>query len=409
MFFERYRSINFFFISCCFIINIKAQDADHLVHEIVDIKEGIQLINEDSLLEIDPTNFRLKLNKVGWYDSNENSSNIIIINENDFRHITLPYNNAFVKVEFDFKSSLASNNSKFKYKVRGLYSSWKALEKTNEVTFTHLTPGDYVLEIIYSTGTSNIKTLKIPIIVNQVYYKKWWFIVAVLCFVGFLLFCIRKYELYHIDSMEELRLKISRDLHDELGSTLTGIAIKSDLLLQEIEFRCRKEILFEIAEQSRSAVYTLSDIIWATDSSNNSVQNLTERMESLLHQFLNPLNITFTLQSIENKKPLLINQDYRQHVFLIFKEAITNIMKHSNGTHVFVSITKNKNKLKLTIKDNGTKIPEECSTLNGNGIKNIKLRAKKINGMVQFVCNEGFKVELLFNYLDKKTTSKRNF
>jgi len=120
-------------------------------------------------------------------------------------------------------------------------------------------------------------------------------------------------------------------------------------------------------------------------------------MESVLYQFLTPLNITFTLQSLQDNKPLLINQDYRQHVFLIFKEAITNIMKHSNATHVFVSITKEENNLRLTIKDNGTKITNECRTLNGNGIKNMKLRAKKINGEIQFIYNKGFTVELLFN------------
>jgi len=205
--------------------------------------------------------------------------------------------------------------------------------------------------------------------------------------------------LYHIKKMEELKLKISRNLHDELGSALTGIAIKSDLLLEKIDIRSEKEFLSEISEQSRNAVDALSDIVWAIDSNNNSIQNLSERMEGILYQFLRPLNITFTFQSLQNKRPLQINQDHRQHVFLIFKEAITNIMKHSDASHVFVSFTKNKNNLKLIIKDNGTKINNEYRTLNGNGIKNMKLRAEKIHGNIQFTYNKGFTVELSFNYL----------
>tara|TARA_R110001583_G_scaffold77623_1_gene211179 strand:+ start:9306 stop:10442 length:1137 start_codon:yes stop_codon:yes gene_type:complete len=378
---------------------MSAQDSVHIFNAIEDVKEEISLVNEDSLIKTDTINLKLKLSKISWYNSRKKATNINLI-ENDFSSITLPYNNAFVKFEFTFTNFPVTNNNKFKFKLNSVYSSWRTLEKNNELTFTNLPSGKYILEIVYSTGAnnSNLKTLKTPIIVNQIYYKKWWFIIASVCFVASLLFGIRKYELYHINKMEELKLKISRDLHDELGSALTGIAIKSDLLLEKIDLRSKKEVLSEIAEQSRSAVDALSDIVWVIDSSNNNIHNLSERMESILYQFLTPLNITFKLQSLQDKKPILIHQDYRQHVFLIFKEAITNIMKHSNATNVFVSVTKHKNNLKLTIKDNGTKITNEYKTLNGNGIKNMKLRAEKINGEIQFIYNEGFTVELLFNY-----------
>jgi len=277
------------------------------------------------------------------------------------------------------------------------------LEKTNEITFTHLPPGEYILEIMYLTDIDKaiIKGFEILIIVKQIYYKKWWFILALVCLLLLILLCIRKYELFHIKKMEELKLKISRDLHDELGSTLTGIAIKSDLILEKISPSTKQEFLTEISEQSRLAVDALSDIVWVIDSRNNSLQNLSERMESVMYQFLTPLNIVFTLKSLQKKKPLIINQDHRQHVFLIFKEAITNILKHSNATIVYVSFTLDKNILKLTIKDNGTKISDEYRTLNGNGIKNMKLRAEKINGKIQFIYDKGFTVELLFNYVKK--------
>lgn len=402
MFLKRYRLIDLFFISCCFIIKIEAQDFARIFKTFTTINEEIQVVNQDSLLKIDFKNLNLNLTKLSWYNSKKKSTNIIFF-ENDFTGITLPYNNAFVKFEFTITNSPVTPNCKFKYKLGGFYSSWINLEKTNELTFTHLPPGDYELEIVYSTGTSNwnLRSLEIPIAVSQVYYKRWWFVLAVVCFFILVLFFIRKYELYHIKKMEELKLKISRDLHDELGSALTGIAIKSDLFNEQIDHRFKKEVLTEIADQSRNAVDALSDIVWVIDSSNNNIQNLSERMESVLYQFLSPLNIAFTLQSPQNKKPLIINQDHRQHVFLIFKEAVTNIMKHSNATHVFVSITKEKNNLKLTIKDNGTKITNKSRTLNGNGIKNMKLRAEKIKGKIQFTYSKGFTVELLFNYLNK--------
>jgi len=386
------------FISYCFIIHVEAQDSKELDNTITNSKEIIQRENQDNLLQIDSINF----NQISWYDSSKNSSYINLI-ETDFKNITLPYNNAFVKFEFTFSNPLVTSKNKFKYTLSGISSNWRALKKTNELTFTHLPPGDYTLEIVYtlSTGKEVLKTMQIPIIVNQIYYKKWWFIAILAAFLLIILFYIRKHELSHIKRMEELKLKISRNLHDELGSTLTGIAIKSDLLLEKIDIGSKKAFLSEISEQSRSAVDALSDIVWAIDSSNNSIQNLSERMESVLYQFLTPLGITFNFQSLIKNKTLHINQDHRQHIFLIFKEAITNIMKHSNATHVFVSFTKEKNNLKLIIKDNGTKINKAYKTLNGNGIKNMKLRAKEINGKIYFMYNKGFKATLLFDYLSK--------
>lgn len=397
MFIKRYR-INLFIISCCFISIIRAQDPSDILAAFEGIKEKNLGINPSYILKTDTINF----SKISWFDSSEKSNYINVIDA-DFKEITLPHNNAFVKFEFNLQNSRVTTKNNFKYKLGGLYNNWRLMEKTNELTFIHIPPGDYTLYILDPTETdnSNITTLKIPIIVTQIYYKKWWFITALTFLLAALLFYIRKYELSHLKKIEALKLKISRNLHDELGSALTGIAIKSDLLLEIINLESKKKYLLEIAEQSRNAVDTLSDIVWVINSNNNNIQNLTERMESLLYQLLTPLNITFTLQSHQKNKSLQINQDHRQHVFLIFKEAITNIMKHSNASNVFVSFTKEKSKMKLIIKDNGTKINQEYRTLNGNGIKNMKLRTEKIHGKIRFTYDKGFTVSLFFNYLRK--------
>lgn len=353
-------------------------------------------------IELDSTNFNLNLINISWYNT---LKNINVINKNidtdNITSLTIPYNNAFVKFEFALSNYFMPKTNSFKYKLNGLHSDWRVLKETNELSFTHLPPGEYALEVRASTddGNWNINTMTLPIRVKQIFYKRWWFLTSLLVFSASFLFFLRKYELDHIKKMEQLRLKISRDLHDELGSSLTGIAIKSDLLLEKIDFKSKKEVLSEISELSRNAVDSLSDIVWAIDARNNSIQDLSDRMESILYQFLSPLNITCTFQNLQTSKPLQLDQDHRQHIFLIFKEAITNIMKHSNATHVDVSITKENNYLKLKIKDNGTIITKRNRNLNGNGIKNMKLRAKKIKGNISFNIENGFTVELLFNYV----------
>ncbi len=355
-----------------------------------------------SEIEIDTTNFNLNLINVSWYNHLKNTTfNNNKINNYKLPKITIPYNNAFVKFQFALTNYFMPQNNNFKYRLNGLHSDWRVLKETNELSFTYIPPGNYILEVMATTpsGKSNKKTLTQSITVLQVYYKKWWFLTTLATLLGLILFFIRKYELDHINKMEQLRLRISRDLHDELGSLLTGIAMKSDLLLEKVDLKSKKEIFKEISTNCRKSVDTLSDIVWAIDSKNNSLQNLSDRMESFLFQFLSSENIKITFKPLITIKPIQLNQDYRQHVFLIFKEAITNIMKHSNATQVFVSLTKDKNNIILTIKDNGTVFTKNERSLDGNGIINMKLRTKKIKGNIQFYNDNGFVIELLFRYL----------
>ncbi len=354
-----------------------------------------------SEIKIKNTNSKINITNINWYNSKKDSTYSLEILNNKIDYIELPQSNAFVNFEFSLSDYFKPENNTFKYRFLGLHSDWRTLNKTNILSFTNLPPGEYNLEVMASTnyGVWNKQTISLPIIVNQIFYKRWWFLTALGFLMLFLVFSMRKYELYHLKQLEKLRLRISRDLHDDLGSALTGIAIRSELIMDKKDSKEVNEFLNDIAVQSRSAVDTLSDIVWAMDSRNNKLQNLADRMHNVLYLLLTPLDISFQFASIEEDKPIFLNQDHRQHIFLIFKEAITNIIKHSNATHVSVNITKDKYYMKLVIKDNGTFKEKTEISLNGNGINNMKTRAEKIEGKLQIYYNEGYTIELLFDYV----------
>lgn len=354
-----------------------------------------------SNFETDSTNFNLNISTISWFNSKIDSTFVIDTEYRENKPLKLPFNNAFVNFEFSLTDYFKPANNTFKYKISSLNNEWIMLNKTNVLSFTNLPPGDYNLEVMASTnhGKWNNQSITIPISVKQIYYKSWWFLTASGVLIILLFYLIRKYEMGNIKKLENLRMQISRDLHDELGSSLTGIAIRSELLKEKIGEEEKDNVLDEIAEQSRSAVDSLSDIVWAIDSRNNSIQNLSNRIRSILYFLLNPLNITYTFETLEEPKPLYLKQDHRQHIYLIFKEAITNIAKHSNATHVIVTLSREKNKIKLEIKDSGTKVFKTATKLNGNGIKNMRMRAKKINAELRIRATNGFTVSLLFDYI----------
>ena len=368
-------------------------------------QNGISVVDLNKF-KSDSTSYKLNVSSVYYYDSKNDKNIEIGVDNTDLQQIALPNNPSFLTFEFSLTDYFEPKNNIYKYKVLGLQNEWSVLNNSNVLTFTNFPSGEYVLEVMASTnyGNWNKETILLPIKVEEIYYKTWWFFASwgILTFLLFYVF--RRYELNNIKKMEKLRLRISKDLHDELGSALTGIAIRTDLINENIDEETKNKFLKEISIESRSAVDSLSDIVWALDSTNNSIQDLYDRMESILFKLLTPLKIRYFFTPYEVNKNLGLKPDDKQQLFLIFKEAITNIVKHSNATFVDVTITKEVGKLKLKIHDNGTVFKNEKHSLNGKGIKNMKLRADKMNSELKITINKGFIIELWFDYSIGKTT-----
>jgi len=352
----------------------------------------------------DSTNVNLNITSISWFGSNRDSKTILDVDNSNIQPLELPFTNSFINFEFSLTDYFKPQNNTFKYRILGLHNDWRMLKESNVLSFTNFPPGQYNLEVMASTnyGKWNNQMINLPIIVAEVYYKEWWFLTLWGALTLLIFYSMRKYELRHMKNIEELRLRISRDLHDELGGALTGIAIRSELVSEEIDKGKKKEYLEEISLQSRAAVDSLSDIVWALDSTNNSIQDLYDRMESIMFKLLTPLKINYSFNPLKGKKYISLKHKNRHHLFLIFKEAINNIAKHSNATHVNVKMVKEKNKINLTIKDNGTKISTFKDNLNGHGIENMKLRAKKINGKILINTEDGFTLEIWFDFSVRK-------
>ena len=151
--------------------------------------------------------------------------------------------------------------------------------------------------------------------------------------------------------------------------------------------------LQKIASISRNAVSQMRDLVWSIDSRRETVNDLIERMQELAEELLLPKDISFEIKStnIQNPNKKLPAQ-IKQSIFLIYKEAITNILRHSDATHVSISLGNYSKGCRLSIKDNGS--PKTSYKSTGIGLANMVLRAKKIKGEISFTRENGFAVLL---------------
>lgn len=208
-------------------------------------------------------------------------------------------------------------------------------------------------------------------------------LVALLLLISLLLFNrfkLRK-KLEEKERMLEVRNRISKDLHDDIGSTLTSIHILSRASEQSLEREPAhvKKMLSDIAHQSQSIQQNMSDIVWAIRPDNDKMENLLNRMREYIGQTLEPENILCRFEAEESLLNQSLPMESRKEILLIYKETIHNILKHAGASAVNISIQRHGKVLTMSISDNG-KWKEKPSSHGGTGTLSMKQRAESIGG-----------------------------
>jgi two-component system, NarL family, sensor histidine kinase UhpB len=180
--------------------------------------------------------------------------------------------------------------------------------------------------------------------------------------------------------IERVRNSIARDLHDDIGSTLSSINIVSQLALRQTNGHGNGEDQFrKIAEQSGSILERMSDIVWSINPENDSLPMMVSRMKEFAAEILEPRNINYSFSGTETLNGEILEVEQRKNVFLIFKEAINNAAKYSDASSIEITLLQKANVLRLEIRDNGRGFSID-QVEKGNGLRNMKDRAGTIRG-----------------------------
>jgi signal transduction histidine kinase len=197
--------------------------------------------------------------------------------------------------------------------------------------------------------------------------------IALLLVLAF--FVYRNYRTRQQLKLQTIRNKIASDLHDDIGSTLSSISIFSQMAQQG-----SKEViplLETIGENSRRMLDAMADIVWTINPENDQFEKIILRMRSFAYELLGAKKIDFEFLADEEVTGMKLTMDVRKNLYLIFKEAINNMVKYSGADKALFNIKGEKNNLTMLIHDNGKGFDTGQST-SGNGLKNMKKRADEI-------------------------------
>jgi ligand-binding sensor domain-containing protein/two-component sensor histidine kinase len=309
--------------------------------------------------------------------------------------IELEHHQNFFSFDFAALDFTTPTNNQYAYMMEGFDEDWIYTGTRRYASYTNLDPGKYMLKVkgTNSDGIWNEDTTSLNIIIVPPFWQTWWFRILVILIILILLYLVHKYRLTKLLEIERLRVRIASDLHDDVGSTLTKIALHSEMIQSSDTEAQAKQASKNIGTMSREIISTMSDVVWSIDARNDTMQDLLDRMRDFAFSVLTikEIQVEFKTKNLILAKKIPI--DFRQNIFLIFKEAINNIAKHSEATMVTVNLENRREVFYLRIADNGRGyIPEESQ--NGNGLKNMKMRSQRLGGELTINSNHGVEIIL---------------
>jgi|APTNR8051073442_1049403.scaffolds.fasta_scaffold00517_14 signal transduction histidine kinase/ligand-binding sensor domain-containing protein len=313
-------------------------------------------------------------------------------NINDLPSISLNYPDNAFSVEFAALAMDGQKNIHYAYRLAGLEEAWTDAGKFRYAAYTNLPPGNYCLEVRMSNQqgawSENIHSLNV-VILPAWWQRAWVRALAGLLLVGLVSFGITRFfnqrlrrrvaKLERQQELENVHRRIAQDLHDDLGSEMSSIALSSFNAARSGDAAHMSASLENIAGQSQKLVEEMRDIVWSIHPENDTLEKMVRRMRQYASNMLDGQEIALRFEVSPDALPVKMAPEARKQFYLIYKEAMNNLARYAHCTEAYVDIWQEQGQFVLEIRDNGAGFDPSAANL-GNGLRNMRNRAEALNG-----------------------------
>jgi len=287
----------------------------------------------------------------------------------------------FVGLSFAFGESL-----RYQYQLEGADKDWGTPTAQRTVNYANLAPGHYRFMVRAVTAEGNFSETPafLTFTVQPHLWQRWWFLLLSGLLLSLIVYSYYRSRMARLLGIERIRTRIAADLHDDIGANLTRIAILSEVAHSQMNETNPSVAnpLASIARISRESVASMSDIVWAINPRRDSLLDLVVRMRRFANEVFTGRKIEFTFNAPQSDRDQKLGADLRRDVFLIFKEVLTNVVRHSNCTRVQIELVLDRSWLELKIEDDGCGFEPSVAS-EGHGLISIKRRAEALGGNLE--------------------------
>ncbi|HTF37509.1 MAG TPA: two-component regulator propeller domain-containing protein [Blastocatellia bacterium] len=313
------------------------------------------------------------------------------LGETDVSGLTLGANQNHLQIDFFGLSFGPGEALRYQYKLEGPDVDWSPLTDQRSVNFPNLSPGAYrfLVRAVSTEGLASQSPAIVAFTILPPMWQRWWFIALAATLIGLLAYSLFRYRVTRLIELERVRTRIATDLHDDIGSSLSQVSVLSEVVRRRVGSEPSvSEPLSMIADLSRDLVDSMNDIVWAINPRRDHLSDLTHRIRRFASDVFTARDIEFNFSAPEAQHDIRLGADMRREVFLIFKESVNNMVRHSGCTEANIEFLIESGWLELKIRDNGKGFEPDRES-DGNGLVSMSQRTARIGGTLDISSNNG--------------------
>jgi signal transduction histidine kinase len=341
-----------------------------------------------------------------WIDGLRIAGEAYPIHELGMTEISLPELSATqnrIRIDFYGLSFSAGGALRYQYKLEGADQDWSA-PSDHRAFDASLAAGRYrfLVRAINANGLASPTPAVVSFTILPPIWRRRWFVALIVVTLAAAVFAFERYRVARLIELERVRMRIATDLHDDIGAGLSRIAILSEVAqghLSAGDLRGRDHMTV-IATSSRELLDSMSDIVWAINPKKEHLKDLIQRMRRFASDLLTGRNIDFRFTAPEGEQDIKLSADMRREFFLIFKEGVNNLARHSGASEVEIALRLDRRWLTLEIRDNGRGFDassfNNCDSVatgagenSGNGLMSMRERARRLGGKLEILSAPG--------------------
>ncbi len=309
--------------------------------------------------------------------------------------VTIPPGSEELEIHYTALNFSAPELVRFKCWLEGHETSWTEATDERVARYPKLPPGQYRFHVV-ACNEDNVwsgpDAAVLSITVQPQFWQTGWFRVAVTVFIlGIVAYIVRHLSTQKLqrqlqslrqrEALEKERARIARDLHDQLGANLTQVALLGEMAEAdknepaEIESHAQ-----QISQTARETTRSLDEIVWAVNPTNDTLDGLVNYAGKYAQEYLALAGLRYRADLPAQLPAIPIPPEVRHNVFLAFKEAVHNVVKHAQATEARIRLRLEPENFILEIEDNGRGMEDQAAPQNRNGLRNMKKRMEAIGG-----------------------------
>jgi len=302
------------------------------------------------------------------------------------------------QIQFDFAGVdfAVGDVPRYQYKLEGADSDWSRLTDQRTVNYATLSPGKYrfLVRAVNWKGMASSEPAALEFRVLAPFWQRWWFLTLVAIAAASLVYWLHSFRVARLLELERIRGRIAADLHDDIGASLSQIAVLSEVARMELARgeNHAEQPLTRIAGMSRELVDSMSEIVWSVNPHKDRLRDLAQHMREFAEDVFVAQDVMFEFRATAAE--MRLGMEARRQVFLVFKECVHNIARHSGCTRVEAVLETEGDWLVLRVHDDGrgfdlAACDVRSPSAHGHGLESMQRRARNLGGHLEVKASGG--------------------